>query len=306
MTLADVPGPAARSGGPEPVFLAALSRRLDPRRRAPRLGRAPGYCSVRFLTKSAPVVLSWLCLPGGSLAGLSGYRIAGGMKAGTMAKLSGPVRVPGLAAGSRSARAAWLTRRVPGLAAGGTAVAVTAALALAGGAPVAASAATAGPAAAAAAPGRRRGEGGRAAGAGQPGGLRPRSPKVAFAMLAKPVKSVRYTVTGPRNVTLWGQSTTDAGRWSSRYGAVYKLDFSQLTEPGRYRVRIDAAGQTAVSPAFEIAPSADLYHRLVLNAVRYFTSERDGGDVVHSVLSREPGQPDRPARHGVRGPDLRQ
>ena len=198
-----------------------------------------------------------------------------------MAKLSGPVRVPGLAAGSRSARAAWLTRRGPALAAGGTAVAVTAALALAGGAPVAASAATAGQgagAAKAAAPQVRVNQVGYA----------PRSPKVAFAMLAKPVKSVRYTVTGPRNVTLWGQSTTDAGRWSSRYGAVYKLDFSQLTEPGRYRVKIVAAGQTAVSPAFEIAPSADLYHRLVLNAVRYFTSERDGGDVVHSVLSREP------------------
>jgi hypothetical protein len=136
------------------------------------------------------------------------------MKAGTMAKLSGPVRVPGLAAGSRSARAAWLTRRGPALAAGGTAVAVTAALALAGGAPVAASAATAGQgagAAKAAAPQVRVNQVGYA----------PRSPKVAFAMLARPVKSVRYTVTGPRNVTLWGQSSTDAGRWSSRYGAVY-------------------------------------------------------------------------------------
>jgi endoglucanase len=209
------------------------------------------------------------------------------MKAGTMTKLSGSVRVPGRARGSRPARAAGRARRRPGLAglaAGGTALAASAALALAGGAPVAASAATSGPAA-------------QAAGATKPAapqvrvnqvGYAPRSPKVAFAMLAKPVKAVRYTITGPRNVTLWGQSTTDTGRWSSRYGAVYKLDFSQLTEPGRYRIRIDAAGQTAVSPAFEIAPSADLYHRLVLNAVRYFTSERDGGDVVHSVLNRQP------------------
>jgi hypothetical protein len=228
------------------------------------------------------------------------------MKAGTMAKLSGSVRVPGRARGSRPARAAGLARRRPGLAglaAGGTALAAAAALALAGGAPVAASTATAGPAGAAAtgATGATVGTAATGATAGSAAakavapqvrvnqvGYAPRSPKVAFAMLARPVKSVRYTITGPRNVAFRGQSTTDAGRWSSRYGAVYKLDFSQLTQPGRYRVRIDAAGQTAVSPAFEIAPSADLYHGLVLNAVRYFTSERDGGDVVPSVLNRKP------------------
>ena len=43
-----------------------------------------------------------------------------------------------------------------------------------------------------------------------------------------------------------------------------------------------------MSPPFRIAGAGALYHRLVLNAVRYFTSERDGGDVVSSVLDRKP------------------
>ncbi len=46
---------------------------------------------------------------------------------------------------------------------------------------------------------------------------------------------------------------------------------------------------TATSPPFVVASSpAALYHRLVGNAVAYFTSERDGADVVNSVLGRQP------------------
>ena len=188
-----------------------------------------------------------------------------------MAKLSGPARVPGRARGSGQARA---PRRLPVLAAGGTAVAVTAALALAGGGAAAARTVTA----ATARPQVRVNQVGYA----------PFGPKQAFAMVARPVRAVKFTVTGPRGLTFYGRSTADVGRWNSRYGAVYQLDFSRLTRPGRYRVKIDASGATAVSPAFRIAPSADLYHQLVSNAVRFFTSERDGGDVMHSVLNREP------------------
>ena len=47
------------------------------------------------------------------------------------------------------------------------------------------------------------------------------------------------------------------------------------------------AGATTVAADLDpLAPA--LYHALVVNAVRYFTSERDGGDVVSSVLDRQP------------------
>src|SRR5438477_579431 len=51
---------------------------------------------------------------------------------------------------------------------------------------------------------------------------------------------------------------------------------------------ICAPGAAARSPAFAIASPRALYHRLVLNGVRYFTSERDGANVVRSVLNRRP------------------
>ena len=44
----------------------------------------------------------------------------------------------------------------------------------------------------------------------------------------------------------------------------------------------------AVSPTFVVGTGAQLYRQLVDNAVRYFTSERDGPDVVPSVLGRQP------------------
>jgi endoglucanase len=117
-------------------------------------------------------------------------------------------------------------------------------------------------------------------------GYQPGSPKLAFAMLPRRVSQVSFTVSGGHGVAFRGRSHRDAGSWNSAYRAVYELDFTGLTRAGSYRITIHAGGATAVSPPFAIEPAGVLYHRLVLNGVRYFTSERDGGDVVHSVLDR--------------------
>jgi endoglucanase len=139
--------------------------------------------------------------------------------------------------------------------------------------------------------------GARASGAGPGGkapaevrvnqvGYTPGSPKVAFAMLPGRVGPVSYTVSGSHGVVFRGRSDRDLGSWNSAYRAVYQLDFTGLARAGTYHITIRAGGATAVSPRFAIAPAQALYHRLVLNGVRYFTSERDGGNVVHSVLHR--------------------
>ena len=112
--------------------------------------------------------------------------------------------------------------------------------------------------------------------------------KIAFVMLPAKVASVSFSVSGGRGVEFSGRSTDYAGGWNSTYRAVYELNFSAVHWPGTYRVTATADGLTAHSPAFRIASPAALYHQLVVNAVRYFTSERDGPDVVHSVLDREP------------------
>jgi endoglucanase len=118
-------------------------------------------------------------------------------------------------------------------------------------------------------------------------GYAPGSPKVAFAMLPRAVSGVSFAVIGSRGVVYRGRSADDVGRWNKVYRAVYQLDFSAVRRPGSYRVEISGT-PSAVSPPFLIAGSQQLYHGLVNNAVRYFTSERDGADVVSSVLDRKP------------------
>jgi endoglucanase len=111
------------------------------------------------------------------------------------------------------------------------------------------------------------------------------APKVAYAMLPGRVAAgVSFTVTSGSRVVYRGVSRDDAGSWNSKYRAVYELSFSSVRRAGTYKVRVG----TAISPPFRIATSAALYGKLVDNAVRYFTSERDGADVVGSVLDRKP------------------
>jgi endoglucanase len=115
-------------------------------------------------------------------------------------------------------------------------------------------------------------------------GYAPDAAKVAFVMLPGRVTSVRFTVTSGRRTVFRGVSRDDAGTWNSGYRAVYELNFSSLRRRGTYRVHVG----TAASPPFRIASGRALYGGLVDNAVRFFTSERDGADVAGSVLDREP------------------
>jgi hypothetical protein len=111
--------------------------------------------------------------------------------------------------------------------------------------------------------------------------------KVAYAMLPKKVARVAFEVVTPYGVAYRGTSADDAGAWNANYPAVYKLSFSGLNVPGQYQVKL-LSPVTAGSPGFTVGDGAQLYGQLVGNAVRYFTSERDGPDVVSSVLSRQP------------------
>ena len=108
--------------------------------------------------------------------------------------------------------------------------------------------------------------------------------KIAYAMFPKHVGSVAFSITSGNRVVFRGASRDDVGSWIKNYPAVYDLSFSSLRSSGRYRVHVGSA----VSPSFQVANPATLYTRLVSNGVRYFTSERDGADVVSSVLNRQP------------------
>src|SRR5690349_11750984 len=112
-------------------------------------------------------------------------------------------------------------------------------------------------------------------------------PKVAYAMLPRKVARVRFEVVTPYGVAYRGSSAEDVGAWNANYQAVYRLNFSGLTLPGQYQVKLLSPAR-ASSPGFIIGDGTQLYRELVDNSVRYFTSERDGPDVVSSVLDRQP------------------
>jgi hypothetical protein len=112
-------------------------------------------------------------------------------------------------------------------------------------------------------------------------------PKIAYLMLPQRVASVGFTVTGHQGAVFHGRGR-DVGSWNAHYPAVYQLGFGGLARPGTYRITVHAAGTTAVSPAFVVGSPAVLYQRLARNAVRYFTTERDGPAVISSVLARQP------------------
>ena len=119
-------------------------------------------------------------------------------------------------------------------------------------------------------------------------GYASKASKLAYVMIHAKVARVVFTISDSHGIVLRGSSRHFAGAWNSRYGAVYSLTFTRLSRSGRYRIRVSAAGETARSPWFRIGSPASLYHRLVTNAVRYFTSERDGPDVDSAVLDRQP------------------
>jgi hypothetical protein len=112
-------------------------------------------------------------------------------------------------------------------------------------------------------------------------------PKAAYVMLPRKVARVRFEVVTPYGVAYRGTSADDVGAWNANYQAVYRLSFSGLTLPGQYQVKLLSPAR-ASSPGFTIGDGTQLYRELVDNSVRYFTSERDGPDVVSSVLDRQP------------------
>ncbi len=124
-------------------------------------------------------------------------------------------------------------------------------------------------------------------------------------MLARPVSAVSFEITTPYGVAYRGTSTDDVGSWNSAYRAVYQLSFSGLNVPGIYQVKVTSPA-VAASPAFTVGTGAQLYRQLVDNGVQYFTSERDGPDVVPSVLGRQPANLTDERAYRLRGPGLRQ
>jgi endoglucanase len=112
--------------------------------------------------------------------------------------------------------------------------------------------------------------------------------KRAFYLVRGVISGARFQVLDAGStVVLTAPLGPSLGAWNRLYPRVYALDFSAVTSPGLYRVRV--TGPTpAVSPAFPIDTAATLYSPLLPNVAAYYRAQRDGNDVDPSLLSRQP------------------
>ncbi|WP_168186162.1 glycoside hydrolase family 9 protein [Agromyces badenianii] len=84
----------------------------------------------------------------------------------------------------------------------------------------------------------------------------------------------------------------DRGRWSPSYGHVFELDFSRLTQGGSYTVELDDGVDTVASVPFAIATAATLFTPVLDSVATFFSSQRDGRDVIAGNLDRRPSHLD--------------
>jgi hypothetical protein len=117
-------------------------------------------------------------------------------------------------------------------------------------------------------------------------GYTPDDPKTAVLISESAPSDMTFSVvdTASGKSVFSGTLADDSGASNEQYQHTYALDFSSVTAPGEYR--IDAAG--ASSPAFQIATADALYAPLLDNALLFYQAQRDGRDVISSVLNRKP------------------
>ncbi|MCR6032807.1 hypothetical protein GGQ22_15390 [Nocardioides sp. zg-579] len=121
-------------------------------------------------------------------------------------------------------------------------------------------------------------------------------PVVAQVMTAAPAPRATYAlIDAAGGVVASGPLGADVGRWSDRWPHVHRVSVPAPAD-GRYRVEVRGAAAGA-SPTFAVAPATELYGPLAANGVRFFQAQRDGADVVGSVMQRRPSHlADRRAR----------
>ncbi len=94
-------------------------------------------------------------------------------------------------------------------------------------------------------------------------------------------------VDGGGHTVLSGSLGSNRGSWNATYPFVYGLDIGSVTKAGTYTIHVSGPA-VAVSPAFRIAKPGSLYAGLLANARQFYEAQRDGPNVIGSVLERQP------------------
>ena len=83
------------------------------------------------------------------------------------------------------------------------------------------------------------------------------------------------------------EAAAASGAWNDAYRFVYPLDFGYVAVPGTYTIVVRGP-VSATSPAFRVDTAANLFSPLLSNALAFYQAQRDGPDVISSVLDRRP------------------
>ncbi|MFZ4895693.1 glycoside hydrolase family 9 protein [Plantibacter sp. Mn2098] len=78
------------------------------------------------------------------------------------------------------------------------------------------------------------------------------------------------------------------GAWNDRYERVRRIDFTAFDRPGEYRIEHGDGADVVASPRFRIASRDELMQPMLADTVTFFQAQRDGDDVVPTVLDRKP------------------
>jgi hypothetical protein len=116
-------------------------------------------------------------------------------------------------------------------------------------------------------------------------GYAPNEAKYAYLMSATDPGEPHFQVLDEAGRTvLTGTAGTSRGPWNSAFPDVRLLDLSAITAPGSYRV---LAPDSVPSPVFRVAAATDLFGSQVSANLLFFQAQRDGADIVPSVLQRK-------------------
>jgi len=116
-------------------------------------------------------------------------------------------------------------------------------------------------------------------------GYAPDEIKQAYFMSAADIGGVHFEVKDDAGRTAFaGEAGASTGAWNGEFRNVRVLDFSPLPI-GTYRIVVPGA---LPSHTFRVAPAAELFGAVVEANIRFFQAQRDGADVIPSVLRRKP------------------
>ncbi len=113
--------------------------------------------------------------------------------------------------------------------------------------------------------------------------------KTAILMTGTAISSGKFDIivasTGQKAFT-GNISTTSKGSWNSTYSNTYLIDFSTFNTVGTYYMQV-AGTVSAKTGNFRIDSANNIYAALSNNGLLYFEAQRDGPNVVSTVLNRK-------------------